>query len=535
MSESAAVVTRVRYRERQFLRAADLVADQNYHMAMRRRHNIGGHRRGIVRGLALVKQPGQPASADAIVLNPGMAVDGYGRELIIHDEFTLPLESVFTGTAAGPVAADVWLVYARVAEALPQPGRRDCGPGQNNRWREEAHLRLTEVSSLNDEIDPNRPRGLSEDDAEFSPHQFPPDDPAKEWPVFLGRIKQIANGKYEIDADLNGKRPYAALVGELLTAASGQAQLQIGSESASDLRRFAVSLADSTGEWTDKLAIDLNKKTTVRGDTIVGGTLFAEGQIQFEPLASPPAAAAPWQIYRVTVEKDGKKHQQLRFEIGHPGKKDDPTQYQLAIGVKTGGDFKACLIVDADCTVRIPAGATLVMESGRIIEGPIQPDATDPRFIDEVQKQSQEWIKVLLNNTKKLSDDIVAAGIKLFGELEITQFNATDVTAGEPFQGAFNLQNQSVFRITGLDPDVKLVITKSDDTTEEMSGVVNPKGFNLEPGETKTVTVTSNELPSTADKLKVNVKVVGKDQLGHQVVEEISLEFPVQPPIPQIA
>ena len=382
MPESAtASATRVRYRERQFLRAADLIADQDYHLTMRRRHNIGEHRWGIVHGLALTTQPDKQASASVIVLTSGMAVDGYGRELILHDPFTLPLESVFTGSATDPAGADVWLVYARVPETLPQPGRWDCGPGQNNRWREEAHLRLTEVGSLNAVVDPQHPSGLSAEDADFPSHRFPPDDPAKEWPVFLGRIRQISTGEYEIDDVLKDKRPYAALVGELLTAASGQARIQVGSESASDLRRFAVSLADSSGEWADTLAIDTGKKTTVRGDTIIGGDhscLFTAGRIDFEPLAAPPAAAAPWQIYRVEVEKDGKTHQQLRFEIGHPGKKGDPANFQLAIGVKTDDVFNACLIVKADCSVTIPKDAKLVMNSGRIIEGPIQPGRIPP-------------------------------------------------------------------------------------------------------------------------------------------------------------
>src|SRR5689334_3787102 len=101
---SAPAAVRPRFRERQVLRAADLEAEQAYLIAARRRHNIGQHGWGIVQGLEIKDQP-------ELMVQPGMAVDGYGRELIVTSPVTIPVE-VFT--ELGDDALDVWLVYQLV-------------------------------------------------------------------------------------------------------------------------------------------------------------------------------------------------------------------------------------------------------------------------------------------------------------------------------------------------------------------------------------------------------------------------------------
>src|SRR5262245_27117170 len=81
-----AAVERVRYREHALLTAADLQAEQQYRIAMRRRHDIGLHVWGIVEGLGLAVQQGE------LVVEPGAAVDGYGRELIVPARIVVAAE-----------------------------------------------------------------------------------------------------------------------------------------------------------------------------------------------------------------------------------------------------------------------------------------------------------------------------------------------------------------------------------------------------------------------------------------------------------
>jgi hypothetical protein len=169
--------TRVRYREGQILRASDLADEQAYRIAMRRRHNVGPHGWGIVTGLAITHEQ------DELWLEPGMAVDGYGRELIVPERVLLPAEDLLE---PGEIEAiDVWLHYCRVPETPPQQGRWECGPGEHSRWREEAVIRLEAAG----EINPRCPPEVPEADLAFPPYRTPPDASDQPWPVYLGRVK----------------------------------------------------------------------------------------------------------------------------------------------------------------------------------------------------------------------------------------------------------------------------------------------------------------------------------------------------------
>ncbi len=93
-------IVRPRFSEGQFLGSDDLTTEQAYRENAARRHRISAHSWGIVSGLQLQSRPG------AVTVTPGLAVDGYGRTLVV----TSPLE-VQTDTAVEG-ARDVWLSLA---------------------------------------------------------------------------------------------------------------------------------------------------------------------------------------------------------------------------------------------------------------------------------------------------------------------------------------------------------------------------------------------------------------------------------------
>src|SRR5437899_3175279 len=124
---------RARFRERQILAAGDLTTEQVFETAQRRRHNLGPHGWGVVTGLALTTDAGGRG------VEPGMAIDGYGRELLVPARVPLPAAAF---DRLGSAQLDVWLVYGREPEMAPQRGRWACAPGQENRWREEPRVRL---------------------------------------------------------------------------------------------------------------------------------------------------------------------------------------------------------------------------------------------------------------------------------------------------------------------------------------------------------------------------------------------------------
>jgi len=100
---SAAPAIRVNYFDRQHIRLAELRDEQAYHVQMRRRHNLSHHSWGIVTGLELVARPdGQ------VGVTPGLAIDGYGRELLLVD-YRVIGRADFDRYATSRL--DVWLEY----------------------------------------------------------------------------------------------------------------------------------------------------------------------------------------------------------------------------------------------------------------------------------------------------------------------------------------------------------------------------------------------------------------------------------------
>lgn len=387
-------VSRVRYRERQTLRHSDLNDEQAYLLEMRRRHAIAHHRWGIVSGLTLTAPDGE------VRIAPGMAVDGYGRELIVPNAIVIA-EAILDERFPTAATIGVSLVYGRIAETTPQSGRWDCGTGQENRWIEVALVRLTGNGEA------PLPGRASEDSSDLDLAVAPADDPGREWPVFLGRIERTTAGTTIGAAD----RPLAGLVGETVIAPSARARLQVGS--GLDQRRFAVGIRDAGGAFVERLVIDRASDVTFRGHvTVTGDVKLYKGKegateasgvdvcdpcwhlrldvpppeapssgVYFDALATAPAAAAPWQIYRASATVAGRTVNRLQVEIGHPGTKGDPTRYRLAIGRCMNDQFQPCLVVGADCTVTVPG--TLTVE-GQVIRAPVRPDPDDPRFTQEM-------------------------------------------------------------------------------------------------------------------------------------------------------
>ena len=453
--------TRVRFRERQLLRARDLDAEQSYLITSRRRHNIGAHGWGIVSGLELVK------SVDGIFVQPGFAIDGYGRELIVSTPILVPPDA-FTTLKRNKL--DVWLFYDLVEMNVPQRGNWDCGPGHNIRKRERASLRITgaaKVSTGKGAEASRTPPEVPGSDLPFPPHRTPPDDPARQWPVYLGTIRRTRKRPINRRAP----RPYASLTGEAITTASETARVQIGNELISDSRRFAISIADAERKLIERVAVDRDGNTIITGNTTIrkraeeapgedrkrrtavsselpsgqlrlrenkdpnagaevpateplcarsGATTTGEKpgmarMIQFRSLATEPVAARPWTIYRTSIAQEKTTIRQLRFEIGHPGDKGDPKLSRLVVGTHsgTGNNFFPRLTVAADCTVTIDGNLDI---GGELTQGPILADASDPGFAALV---ANEWAKGAVVGQVTASPAALAATVEDAGETAI--------------------------------------------------------------------------------------------------------------------
>ena len=252
-------LTRVDYREGQRLSTRDLQQEQSYRDALRRGHSVVLHGWGIVSGLRLA------AGEEVLRIAAGLAVDGYGRELIVPQPLEVDLDVLDELFDNECRAVDVWLLYGRAPYTPRQRGRRQCGPGRHSRWREEARLRLMAVPDAS-VIDPRHPPGVPAADLESDLFSRLTEDPEREWPVYLGRVRRAGgDSAYAVAAAV---LPYARLVGETIVAPSGQARMQLGKETGQPSHRFAIGPDDSEAWLSLDRAGDLGipGQLTVYGD-----------------------------------------------------------------------------------------------------------------------------------------------------------------------------------------------------------------------------------------------------------------------------
>src|SRR4029077_10019980 len=144
--------------------------------AMRRRHNIAHHTWGIVRGLAIVIDPD-----GTLFVQPGFAIDGYGRELILSARRQIgPKEFSDKGNVL-----DVFLVYSRQTSDPAIPGYAGCTTANANGTNGATGpaYRAEEVPILRfekpDPSFPNRrqPKGVPQAEYSFDATRVPIDDP----------------------------------------------------------------------------------------------------------------------------------------------------------------------------------------------------------------------------------------------------------------------------------------------------------------------------------------------------------------------
>ena len=358
-------ISRVNYFDRQFLRPQDFSDEQAYHVAMHRRHNIAGHIWGIVYGLEVVKDP-----QGNLAIQPGFAVDGYGRELVLP--YPQPISTkVFEEN--GSERLEIWLKYARLESDFATGGYAGCAveSGASTRSQELAVVELQPPDpNLLIESDPQlperrQPAEVPANDLRFRPTQVPPDDPIRTWPVYLGLIRRTPGSPPEVTVDLGG-RPYAGLVGEMVRAPSGRAWMQVGSELEDDPYRFAVYLEEleahlrnTSVDLLPRLGVTTDGRIDLRGDTTLDGNLTVDGGgIEF---GAGPALALPrpWRIYHVEGPTDPGNSgsptvHQLRIEMEAPPR-GLVGNNQVSIGVWSAqqNSFQPCLTVDDNCVVTV--------------------------------------------------------------------------------------------------------------------------------------------------------------------------------------
>ena len=89
MRKRQLIAERPAYVDGQLLLADDFIAEQRYHVQAARRHSLNLHGWGVVRGLEVTR-----ADDNAVLVSPGYAIDGRGREIELREAERVELQGV---------------------------------------------------------------------------------------------------------------------------------------------------------------------------------------------------------------------------------------------------------------------------------------------------------------------------------------------------------------------------------------------------------------------------------------------------------
>ncbi|MBK9749010.1 MAG: hypothetical protein IPO91_19845 [Chloroflexi bacterium] len=345
-------ILRVRYRDHQTVRGANLRDDQAYHRAMHRRHLLTAHDWGIVTGLALVA-----SGDDAVVVQPGVAVDLYGRLIVLAEP--VAIHQADLKGFEGPVQIGI-----RYSEQTISASRiQETGV----------------VFAATTVLEPKR-------EADYLLLDPPP---IAAPPLYLGTI--ILGGESAlIQPDNQGAaRRYTRFYAGSIINPDERVRVTLDTEAENDSRRFSVATTDLTSEMQDQLMINRVGDTYFYGEVALKSdqpvTLNSFG-LRLEPHA-PPETPQAWRMYTAigTEGEDTDQHPftELRVELYHPGKLGDPADYRLELGVY-GLDEKNLRVFSPFLTV--VANGTVIMRgdisADQVLQSPIDADLNDPRFQD---------------------------------------------------------------------------------------------------------------------------------------------------------
>jgi hypothetical protein len=127
-TDGKSVRERVRYFQGQLLGSADLVAEQEYWLELRRLHNRMAHGWGVISGLS-VEPAGEPDKTNdpantTVMVGPGYALSPLGEEIILEECATIDVATALETPDDRPVTLFVAVRYAeRLTRPVPMPNR----------------------------------------------------------------------------------------------------------------------------------------------------------------------------------------------------------------------------------------------------------------------------------------------------------------------------------------------------------------------------------------------------------------------------
>jgi len=255
-------IERLNYYEGEYLGATDFEAEQEYQRDMRRRHNVGQHTWGIVSGLDIAQVPpaGQTGTVGqtsvTVYIQPGMAVDGFGREIVVlsQTQLTQDLFAPYYNPNVGAnfLTLNVWISYA---EALLNPPTDACiaasQPNSFGRVQETFALSITQPpatptddsivvngAQMSAAVEPKAPTATPPPtpgvivlpyDNSVPYQEFSTDDSNLNWYILLGQVSWDPHNEVfvmQTDAWAATGREYVGVVAASINAPENQLLIQ---------------------------------------------------------------------------------------------------------------------------------------------------------------------------------------------------------------------------------------------------------------------------------------------------------------------
>ena len=275
-------ILRVKYFDGQFLRAVDFEVEQEYDRDARRRHLLAHHTWGIVVGFELQEVAISGSSYYDVVLTPGAAVDGFGRELVSYHSIRLDPGAFAAFNTDG--YQSVWLSYQETDSGGLSSDWEDCQDSEATRTTEGWTIVVSPPQPIDDPITVDGSSAVTDSDAasattpppattplipddESVPYQeLPESSPGDRWLVRLGTVMWDGTAQQfgTAGSRLMEQRSYVGVVASALLSPSDMLEIS---------PRVTTSPSDPT---PDPDAADF---ATVEGRLRVEGRIDADADI----------------------------------------------------------------------------------------------------------------------------------------------------------------------------------------------------------------------------------------------------------------
>lgn len=305
-------VERPIYSEGQVLGAADLNAAVEHARGQEARHERYLHTWGIAQGLGLTPKEkqsnvgGQTIKFVEVTLEPGVAIDGRGREIVVAEKKRLSEADFDQLNVATNRAEDLYPVFLRgLDQTAPAPAfaAGDCASAEPTRAVESYEITFG-TPELSDQDQQGQPSGVSDG---------PGGGGEDAWLVLLGFVKwDKTNNKFTaVEATSSGIGPrYAGVLADVVAARNGKLLLRTRASNQSDKPALVIDeeeggslkfgLLNSSGAVTPVLTVSASGDVTAAGK-IQGafnpGSVYVQSGVASDGMVVPlPSGIKPDQV-----------------------------------------------------------------------------------------------------------------------------------------------------------------------------------------------------------------------------------------------